>query len=627
MSPKGKQARQSQRKKAQQRLKLLELNEEIEDSETTDAVNNATDQIQKKRLRENESEDQQEEEGDAGSEHKSKKSSIEDSALRSEESIEHMDSTESPSPDCDEDAAGEKVTDGLPKKPPQQQAIGPIHLEQILARFDSRFDTFQKSIQATIKEEIRISSLGVQKQVKALNSKVNVVEKNISANTNEIIKINHKVANLDNLQEVIAAEVKKQVSSEVIAAAVQKQMSCKMSQMEKNLESANSEISQLKKDKSASSEVIASEVQKQVSSKMSQMEKNIEGANSEISQLKKDKSVSRSRASDSDKGVSQREFQVEKYFNRRRNLLLLGMEESGEEGDERSNIADVLHERLKIPRPKIETAFRMGATMGKSPRPLLITFSTLPQRFQVWNSKGQLNKDQERKMWLQEDLPKPLRDEMSALLRVQKKAKSLPEKYPNVKIKDFRIRILGQFYKAQELDQVPDDLKLYNIATPRSDNAVAFFGRASPLSNHHLCKIVIDKRAFTCVEHFLAWQRANKAGDKALANEVLNMKDPSEHKKVLNSLHDKTPDKWEEVVENVLLVVLRAKFKQNANLKKFLCETHPRKIGEASINATWGIGMPLNNEDVLNTGKWNAEGNRLGKALEMVREELLQEQS
>lgn len=437
----------------------------------------------------------------------------------------------------------------------------------------ARFDAFEKSIQTTIKDEIKINSVGIQKQVKSLNSKVKEVEKNTSANKNEIAKINQKVENLDNLQEMIAAEV-----------------------------------------------------QKQISSKMSHIEKDLQSTNSEVSQLKKNNSVPRNNRSTPGEGVSQREFQIEKYFNRRRNLLLLGLQESGEGEDERPKTADLLQERLKIPRPKIETAFRMGATAGRFPRPLLITFPTLPQRFQVWNSKGQLNKDQESKLWLQEDLPKPLRDEMSALLRVQERAKSLPNKYPNVKIKDFKIRIQGRFYTAQELEHIPDDLKFSNSATLQSDNAVAFFGRASPLSNHHVCRFIIAKRSFTCVEHFLAWQRANTAEDKALADQVLEMKDPSEHKKVLNSLHDKAAEKWEDTVENVLLVALRAKFKQNEKLKKFLCETHPRRIGEASTNAIWGVGLALNNEEILNTEQWHAEGNRLGKALEKVRGELLQEE-
>lgn len=175
-----------------------------------------------------------------------------------------------------------------------------------------------------------------------------------------------------------------------------------------------------------------------------------------------------------------------------------------------------------------------------------------------------------------------------------------------------------------DLEQLPDDLKPSKSNTPQDDNAVVFFGRASPLSNHHICNFHIPGRPFTCVEHFLAWQRANIAKEKSLADEVLTMKDPAEHKRTLNSLKDKNPQDWEESVKNVLLTALRAKFKQNANLKKFLCDTYPRKIGEASINPKWGIGMSLTNDDVLDMTKWNVNGNRLGKALEVVRGEFLQ---
>lgn len=317
----------------------------------------------------------------------------------------------------------------------------------------------------------------------------------------------------------------------------------------------------------------------------------------------------------------------EQCYTRKRNLMLMGMEEPKEGDDEKSKVSDLLYNRLGVPKPKIEMATRLGASTGKYPRPILITFKHIDQRFQVWYKKGDLNKNQTQKMWLQEDLPKPLRNELNALQKVQKKAKSLQDKYPEVKIKDFRIKIQGQFYSAKDLEQLPDDLKPSRNSTPQSDNAVAFFGRSSPLSNHHLRKFNIAGRTFTCVEHFLAWQRANTAKDKPLADEVLTMEDPSEHKKILNSLKDKNPEDWEETVESVLLTALRAKFKQNNGLKKFLCDTFPRKIGEASLNTTWGIGISLTNSDVLDTTKWNEHGNRLGKALEKVRNELLQSQA
>lgn len=117
MSPKGKQARQSQRKKAQQKLKLLEQNEESFDSENGGTMNFDANQNQKKRLRENESEDQQALEKDTGMEHKSKKSSVEDSMLRSKEDAPPMVSPPSSSPEPEDDDGNddpnliEKVTD------------------------------------------------------------------------------------------------------------------------------------------------------------------------------------------------------------------------------------------------------------------------------------------------------------------------------------------------------------------------------------------------------------------------------------------------------------------------------------------------------------------------------------
>lgn len=90
-------------------------------------------------------------------------------------------------------------------------SMGPTQWEQIMLRFDS----FEKSIQSTIKEEIKVNNQGLQTQVKSLSTKVLKVESNISANKNEIAKINQKVASIGNIQEYIASEVEKQVSTKV----------------------------------------------------------------------------------------------------------------------------------------------------------------------------------------------------------------------------------------------------------------------------------------------------------------------------------------------------------------------------------------------------------------------------
>lgn len=121
--------------------------------------------------------------------------------------------------------------------------------------------------------------MGLQKQVKSLTNKVKEVENITSSNKSEIGKINQKVAQLDNLQEIIAAEVNKQVSE-------------KMSHLQKSMEETKTEVQELKKDTDSSAK-----------------------------------------------------------------------------------------EAQQIPPPKIDMAFRMGTAGGKIPRPILITFSDLEQRF------------------------------------------------------------------------------------------------------------------------------------------------------------------------------------------------------------------------------------------------------
>lgn len=510
----------------------------------------------------------------------------EDTADQSRESTSESSET-SVMPSVGQDEAGntleasqhQKEVNNSKDAPP---ALTPDHWEQIMARFD----TFEKSIQSTIKEEIKVNTSGLQNQVKKLNTKFKEVEIRMTTHKTEMDNINIKVAKLDNLQGVIAAAVEEQVSAQ-------------MSQLREEIKNSKEEIKELKESKA----------------QVSQLREEIKNSKEEIKELKENKS---------DQGTKElrQEFLREKCYTRKRNLMLMGLEEPKDGEDEQTKVATLLKNRLGIPLPKIDMVYRIGDTTGKNPRPVLITFPNLTHRFAVWNKKGKLNKDQEQKLWLQEDYPKPLREEFNALIKIQRRAKALGDKYPNVRIKGFKIRINGRYYGVEDICHLPDDLRFPPTSTLQSDTTVAFFGRSSPLSNHHICEFTIAGRKFTCVEHFLAWQRANTAEQRALADSVLIMKDPTEHKKVLNSLRESNAEKWEETVENVLLVALRAKFTQNLTLGTFLCETYPRRIGEASINQTWGIGLTLKDENVLNQDKWCQEGNRLGKALEAVRREL-----
>lgn len=129
---------------------------------------------------------------------------------------------------------------------------------------------------------------------------------------------------------------------------------------------------------------------------------------------------------------------------------------------------------------------------------------------------------------------------------------------------------------------------------------------------------------FTCIEQYLAVQKAHLADNKNLAREAMGSSDPADHKVVLNKLKTEVADKWAERAPDIIKSAVKAKFTQNQNLTKFLLDSHPLRIGEASKDTRWGIRLSLEHPEVLDTTKWAAGGNLLGRTLVSLREELLE---
>lgn len=373
---------------------------------------------------------------------------------------------------------------------------------------------------------------------------------------------------------------------------------------------------ELKKFKELESQI------KQNQQMIQQNQQGIKAAHGMKEEITKSTDVKIKRASEE----ARNDFVKEQVFTRKRNLLLMGVPEEEEDGSERTKVMGLLKTRLKINNPGLSAVYRMGARGGKSPRPFMLTFYSVPQRNAVWYSKASINKDQDLKLWVQDDLPREIRSEINALLKVYRYAKTIQGEFPNIKIKDFKLQVKGQFYRSTELEALPYSIRPSTIATPFSDDTVAFFGRDSPLSNHHLCSFEIEGTPFTTVEQYLAWRKAKLAQKSGLAAQILNTSDPAEHKRTLNALKGENEEKWDEIRGEVIKTAIRAKFGQNPFLQDFLCRNFPRKLGEASPNPIWGIGMTLRDQQVLDQSKWNEEGNLLGKTLELVREELTKDQ-
>lgn len=202
-------------------------------------------------------------------------------------------------------------------------------------------------------------------------------------------------------------------------------------------------------------------------------------------------------------------------------------------------------------------------------------------------------------------------------------ARKNPDVYTDVRIKDFQLTLNRVVYTSDYLQLLPEDLKPKVVYTPRSSTTCIFFTKHSPLSNHHPSKFYLEDQWFVCVEQFLALCRAQLAGNDILAKEALEKSDPADHKVILNALRADKPSVWASKAEEYILQATRAKFQQNEELADFLITTHPLELGEASKNPIWGIGLTLDSLDVLDSSKWNHQGNLMGRTLVKVRDELI----
>lgn len=124
------------------------------------------------------------------------------------------------------------------------------------------------------------------------------------------------------------------------------------------------------------------------------------------------------------------------------------------------------------------------------------------------------------------------------------------------------------------------------------------------------------------MEQYLAVKKAQLSGKEQLLQRAYQASDSKVAKAILHSLRDNPAPEWEQQVKEITVAGLRAKFSQNQPLLSVLKGTKQLQICEASTNPRWGIGLDLDNPDVLDTTKWDPNGNLLGRSLMRIRAEL-----
>lgn len=315
----------------------------------------------------------------------------------------------------------------------------------------------------------------------------------------------------------------------------------------------------------------------------------------------------------------------ERAFAKRLNIIVFGLADNNSADQDLKDVSSFFEKQMGLQGLNIQVTYRLGEYVlgALHPRPLVVKFTNMKDRWAVWNNKRKIPYDQSSPIRIQEDLPRKLREDIRVLQRIARKANSNQQKYGEVRVKDYKLNFKGTWYGIEDMKCLPPELHPQSVYSPRSSESVVFFTKHSPLSNHHPSQFTVDGMTFTCVEQYLALAKASLAENETLAKRAMDVKEPAGHKNILNLLRKDVQKKWAEQAPSIILPAIRAKFQQNDHLAQFLIDTYPLAIGEASRDTLWGVGMQLENKDVLDTGKWELNGNLLGNTLAQVRAELI----
>ncbi len=149
-----------------------------------------------------------------------------------------------------------------------------------------------------------------------------------------------------------------------------------------------------------------------------------------------------------------------------------------------------------------------------------------------------------------------------------------------------------------------------------------FFTESSPFSQWYRCSFEVDGRRFNCAEQFMMHGKALLFDDAETAAKILTADHPRDHKALGRKVKGFDDTAWKRERETIVMTGNRAKFTQNAELKRQLLATKGTTLVEASpYDKIWGIGLGAEDPRAQDPTQWKGQ-NLLGKILTALRDEL-----
>lgn len=142
------------------------------------------------------------------------------------------------------------------------------------------------------------------------------------------------------------------------------------------------------------------------------------------------------------------------------------------------------------------------------------------------------------------------------------------------------------------------------------------------LSNWWMSEFRVDGIKFTSAEQYMMWGKAKLFGDAETQDKILAVSDVAKIKALGREVKGFDDEVWTANREQIVYKGLKAKFRDNQELKEKLLSTGDAILAECAVHdRVWGIGLSMRDPNRFDMDKWRGL-NLLGKLLMQVRDEM-----
>ena len=212
---------------------------------------------------------------------------------------------------------------------------------------------------------------------------------------------------------------------------------------------------------------------------------------------------------------------------KRKNLRVHNIPETVPHPELTDYVLDTLQQAdANVSSNEIDMIYRYGRKTGKTPRSVIITFTTQRSRNSVLSKSSSLRN---LGFPISTDLPQEWIEKRKKLrpflLQARRLANQGKENW-RVRLHDDKLMLNDKLYSVSNLQELPSNLSPMSVSTPMDHHTILFFTESSPFSNHYPSDFTVNDIHYNCAEQYIMAQKAQLFKDQKTFQLIMKEADP-----------------------------------------------------------------------------------------------------